>query len=237
MSRLFRSILPLLIILTAVTTGVSRVAAQATSQPEEYKFDFGAGLGMTGYLGDANESGIFSHPGFGSNLSLRYLLNTRFALRGLLNIASLSGSTADMENVLPTAEPIDFKATAYDLQVRGEYNFFNYGIGETYKRLTRITPYLALGLGVSLAGVSGDTHVALTLPMAFGVKYKVKPRLNLGLEFSMTKVFGDKVDGTELSDPYLIKSSFIKNTDWYSALIFSVSYEFGRRCVACHRID
>lgn len=235
-----RRLLPIFIAIAAVCAGSlygSRASAQATAQPEEYKFDLGAGLGLSGYYGDANESKLFSHPGFGGNVSFRYLINTRFALRAMLNIASLNGSTADMDNVLPLPEPIDFKATAYDLQVRGEFNFFNYGIGETYKRLTRISPYLALGLGISMAGVSGDTHVAMTLPMAFGVKYKVKPRLNLGLEFSMTKVFGDKADGPGLSDPYLIKSSFIKNTDWYSMLTFSVSYEFGRRCVACHRID
>ena len=41
----------------------------------------------------------------------------------------------------------------------------------------------------------------------------------------------------ELTDLYQIKSSFLKNTDWYSTLTFSISYEFGRRCVTCHRID
>ena len=53
----------------------------------------------------------------------------------------------------------------------------------------------------------------------------------------MTKVFGDNVDSRELTDLYQIKSSFLKNTDWYSTLMFSVSYEFGERCVTCHRID
>ena len=77
----------------------------------------------------------------------------------------------------------------------------------------------------------------MTIPMAIGVKYKVKPRLNLGLEFAMTKVIGDHADGAELSDLYLIKSSFIKNTDWYSTVLFSISYEFGERCVQCNRLD
>lgn len=212
-------------------------AAQATAQPETYKFDLGAGIGMSGYLGDANESSLFSHPGLAANASLRYLLNTRFALRGMLNIASLSGSTADMENVLPEAAVYDFKSSLYDLQVRGEFNFFSYGIGESYKKLSRITPYLALGLGVSMASCQGKNFTAMTIPMAFGVKYKIRPRLNLGLEFSMTKVLGDHVDGPDLSDLYLIKSSFIKNTDWYSTLQLSVSYEFGERCVECHRLD
>ena len=82
-----------------------------------------------------------------------------------------------------------------------------------------------------------DSFVAMTLPMGFGVKFKLRPRVNLGLEFCMTKVFGDNADSRELKDLYQIKSSFIKNTDWYSTLMLSVSYEFGERCVTCHRID
>ena len=197
----------------------------------------GVGLGMSGYLGEANESNLFAHPGVGLNASFRYLLNTRWAFRGLLTAASLSGSTAGMTNVLPGEAVYDFKSWVYDLGARAEFNFFNYGIGERYKRLSRVSPYLSLGLGVVMSSVGGETFVAMGIPMGFGVKFKAKPRVNLGLEFTMTKVFGDNLDGRELADLYLIKSSFLKNTDWYATLMFSVSYEFGKRCVTCHRID
>ena len=50
----------------------------------------------------------------------------------------------------------------------------------------------------------------------------------------MKKVFSDRLDGDNLKDPLLIKSSFAKNTDWYSTLTFTVSYEFSKRCAACH---
>ena len=136
--------------------GTLRGAAQATAQPETYKFDLGAGIGMSGYLGDANESSLFSHPGLAADISMRYLLNTRFALRAIAGLASLSGSTADMDNVLPDGAVYDFRSSLYDLQVRGEFNFFSYGIGESYKKLSRISPYLALGLGVSMASCEGD---------------------------------------------------------------------------------
>lgn len=214
-----------------------RADAQAVAQPEEYRFDAGVGLGMTGYLGDLNTSGLFSHPGFGGNLSFRYLANTRLAIRTLLSVESLSGSTKDMENVIPGIGEFDFKSSLYDLTVRGEFNFFNYGIGHTYQQLKRCTPYIALGLGVSLATGDAESAVAMSLPMAVGVKFKLKPRLNLGLEFCMTKLFGDRADSPLLDDPYMIKSSFLKNTDWSSSLMLSISYEFGRRCVACNRQD
>lgn len=218
-------------------TATPRCEAQATAQPETYRWDLGAGLGMAGYLGDANESKLFSHLSLGANISLRYLLNTRFALRALLNYVSLSGNTADMDNVLPYVEPFSFKSTLLDLQARGEFNFFSYGIGEDYKHLSRFSPYLALGIGVSRSSCDDGSAVAMTIPMAFGIKFKLKPRLNLGLEFAMTKLLGDNLDGYKLSDPYQIKSSFLKNTDWYSTLLFSVSYEFGERCIQCNRLD
>lgn len=217
--------------------GGSCVYAQAPSQVEEYKFDIGVGLGMSGYLGDANESNMYKHPGFTANGSFRYLVNTRWAFRGLFTVASLSGSTADWDNVLPDGAVYDFKSTVYDLGGRAEFNFFNYGIGESYKGLKRLTPYLSLGVGATMSSTGDGSFIAFNIPMGVGLKFKIKPRLNLGLEFTMTKVFGDKVDSKELTDLYKIKSSFLKNTDWYSTLSLSISYEFGRRCVTCHRID
>lgn len=226
----------LLLIILAGSTGPA-LHSQTQESVETYKFDIGAGIGMSGYLGDANESSLFAHPGVALNGSFRYLINTRWAIRGMLTAASLSGSTADMDNVLPEGKVYEFNSWVYDLGGRVEFNFFNYGIGETYKRLSRISPYLSLGLGVTMSSSDGNSYVAMSLLMGFGVKYKIRPRLNLGLEFCMTKVFGDHVDSGELSDLYLIKSSFLKNTDWYSTLMLSISYEFGKRCVTCHRID
>ncbi|MCI8998865.1 MAG: porin family protein [Muribaculaceae bacterium] len=211
--------------------------AQSQSQMENYRFDIGAGVGMSGYLGDANESNLFSHPGVGLNASFRYLVNTRWAFRGTVTAASLSGSTENMSNVLPGGAAYNFKSWVYDLGARAEFNFFNYGLGKGYQQMSRFSPYLSLGAGVVMASVEGDTFTAMSIPMGLGVKYKLQPRVNLGLEFTMTKVLGDHIDGKDLSDIYMIKSSFLKNTDWYSTLMFSISYEFGERCVTCHRID
>jgi len=226
-----------IIVLTVVWVGLT-AQAQSTAQEETYKFDFGGGVGMSGYLGDANESNIFHSPGFAGNVSFRYLMNSRMSIRGLLNVATLSGSTEGWDNVLPDNKNYEFKSLLFDLGARFEFNFFDYGIGETYKKLKRWTPYLSLGLGVCLSSYhEGDFAIAPTLPMAVGVKYKIKERWNLGAEFCMTKVFGDKVDSAELTDLYDIKSSFLKNTDWTSSIQVSISYEFGKRCVTCHYVD
>jgi len=208
---------------------------RAHAQESTYKFDMGGQIGMSGYLGDASSS-IFSHPGFAGGLTFRYLPDVRWSLRTLANVLTISGDTKGMDDVYPGFADYHFKATVIEIQERVEFNFFPYGIGETYKRMRRWTPYLAAGIGMSVSVCSGQTNAGFNIPMAFGMKYKAKPRLNLALEFSMTKVFSDHMDG-RLSDLHQIQSSFARNTDWYSNIAFSITYEFGERCETCHYVD
>lgn len=227
-----RTIIAIITVLLATAS-----AMPVKAQEEAYKWDVGVSLGMSGYIGEANSNNVFSNPGFAGAISMRYLIDNRWALRGMVSTLSLSGNSADMENVFPDGKTYEFSSTAYDIGVRAEANFFSYGIGETYKKLRRWTPYFAIGVGATLASTDDDTYIAMSMPMSVGLKFKLKPRINLGVEFTMTKVFGDNVDGKELSDIYTIKNSFIRNTDWHSSLMVSISYEFGKRCVACYYED
>jgi len=234
MTRLFtrvgKRIVSLLLMIAAAVT----VSAQDV---ESYKFDIGGGLGVSGYLGDANRSNLFKHIGFAGNLEGRYLIDSRWSLRAQFTFATLSGNTADWDNVLPGGAQYKFNASVFDLGFRGEFNFFAYGIGETYRRLRRWSPFLSLGIGGTLSSCGGSMAGGFNIPMGMGVRFKINRRLNLSAEFTMTKTFSDKIDGKELDDLYGIKSSFIKNTDWYSTFMVGISYEFGPRCVTCHRID
>lgn len=210
-------------------------AANAQSAP--YKFDLGLQLGMSGYIGDANSSNIFKHPGFDGELSFRYIGDARWAVRGVFSTFGLSGNTEGMDDVIPDGKSYSFTSQIYDLSARGEFNFFAYGIGESYKRLRRWTPYITVGVGVALASSGGNTYVAPTIPMGLGIKFKLSERWNLGAEFTMTKAFNDHFDGKDLADLNQIKTAFYKNTDWYSRLTVGVSYEFGKRCETCHYVD
>lgn len=211
----------------------------SSAQTMPYKFDIGASLGVSGYIGDANTSSILKHPGFVGEARFGYIYDARWSFRGLLSTLSLSGSTADMEDLLPSINDgaIDFKSSVYDLGARVEFNFLPYGIGETYKRLKRLTPYVTAGIGVCMSSSGGETAVAPNLPLGMGLKFKAAERVNIFAEFTMTKVFGDKVDGPLLNDLNTIKTSFYKNTDWYSRLSIGFTYEFGKRCETCHYVE
>lgn len=212
-------------------------ALAATAQEAPYKFDLGAGVGMSGYLGDANRKPLFHRPGFTAEAGMRYIPNVRWAFRGVLGVTTLSGNTADMDNVLPEAAAYSFKSTVFSLEARAEFNFLPYGMGETYKKLRRWSPYLTVGVGACLSSSGGSTAVAPSIPMGFGVKFKARPRLNLIAEFTMTKTFSDKVDGPNLSDLTGIRTKFFKDTDWYSRVTVGITWEFGERCEKCNYVD
>lgn len=112
--------------IVSALTCCAGASAQTQESVEEYKFDIGAGLGMSGYLGDANESNLFAHPGVAFNATFRYLINSRWAIRGMLTGASLSGTTADMDNVLPEGKVYEFDSWAYDLGARAEFIIRNF---------------------------------------------------------------------------------------------------------------
>lgn len=64
--------------------------------------------------------------------------------------------------------------------------------------------------------------------------------MNIGIEFSMRKLFRDDFDvtreepGWSLNHPYDIGSSLLKNQDWYSITMIYLTWEFGMREDPCH---
>ena len=176
---------------------------------QDYRFAIGAGAGISGYLGDVNTSNIFRKIGFSAGAIFRYNINNRFAVKAMSNVVSLSGDSKYEKHVFPGGEHYAFKSTVIDAAAQFEFNFLNYGIGSKYLKLKRISPYLALGLGANCALCNGSSAFSFQIPMGFGVKFKLKERLNLGAEWSFSKVFGDHIEG--LSDLNGITSGFVMN--------------------------
>ena len=224
-------------VLIAILFAVTAIFPARLAAQEDYRFDIGGGIGMTGYLGDSNTSNLYSAPSWDLELLFRYIGNPRWAFKTNFYVGSLRGDSGRMANVLPTENTLKFSTIFYELGEMAEFNFFNFGIGERYRKLKRFSPYITAGLSATVWTVGGYTSGAFTLPFGVGAKFKVNRRLNLGLEFLMKKVFSDRLDGPLLDDPLGIESSFVKNTDWYSTLTITLSYEFSKRCATCHYKD
>ena len=203
-----------------------------TATAQDYRYEIGIGGGISGYLGDLNQSNVLKNPGMAAEGVFRYLINKRFAVKGSLAFAQISGDAKQFSNEFPNGKDYKFESNYYDLGASFEFNFLNYGFNNDYRNLKRITPYLSLGLGVTY---SSNKQFNMNIPIGLGAKFKMAPRWDLGLEMRARMMLGDKIDGQ--SDLYGVKSSFLKNTDWCPTLMISVSYSFGEICKTCHYVE
>ena len=184
-----------------IATLLAALLISVSVTAQEYRYEAGIGGGISGYLGDVNQSNVLKHPGFAGNALFRYLINKRFAVKADFTVASISGNSDDFANKFPDNAHYEFSHTYFDLGVAFEFNFLNFGMNDDYRKLKRISPYLSLGLG---ATYSTSKNFVPNIPISFGAKYKINRRLNLALEMRARMMLGDGVDG--LKDLYGVRS-------------------------------
>lgn len=221
----------LAIILSVFALGVS------AQDDNEYRMEIGVGAGLVSYEGDFNGSILKNMQPMGS-LVLRRVFNPYMGLKLDLSYGKLKGSSADVDTWYPELNdnPVTFSNTLVDMSLTYEYNFWPYGTGREYRGAKRFTPFIMLGIGATYVKTPAESVFTGNVPIGVGVKYKIGPRLNLGLEWAMHFSLSDKLDG--VADPYTVVSSgMFKNTDCYSALRVTLTYSFMAKCITCNKDD
>lgn len=216
--------------LFSVLLTIFTVSLSAQDAPE-YRAEVGGGIGLVAYQGDFNGN-LFKNMQPMFTLLGRYKFNPRMALALNVSYGKIKGSSKNVETFYPDLPETDFNHGLVDAGIRYEYNFWPYGTGREYRGAQRITPYIYIGLGATFVKPE-KTEIALNLPIGAGVKYKLGERMNLALEWTMHFTTSDMLDGVK--DPYGIKSSgLFKNTDCYSHLRLSLTYDIWAKCKTCH---
>ena len=217
------------IVIAALLALVASVHAQTDP---EYKLELGGGIGMVSYQGDFS-SGLFKNLQPMFTVLAKYRFDPRRAVALNVSYGQLKGSSEDVKTYYPLTTTYDFKSKVADVGLRLEYNFWPFGTGYEYRGAKRLTPYVAIGLGMTIAKAEGKSAMGVNMPIGVGVKYKMGDRLNLAAEWAMHFTSSDELDG--IKDPYGIKSSgLFKNTDCYSHLRLSLSYDLWAKCRTCH---
>ena len=209
----------------------------SAQQDDEYLMEIGGGVGMVSYQGDFNGK-ITSGMQPAGAIVWRRLLNPYMGFRVTGMMGKLKGDATRVEAYYPdeTTRAYSFDRSFTDVSVTYEYNFWPYGTGRDYRGAKRLTPFVFGGIGATY--VSGGEKKVFTanVPIGLGIKYKLKERLNVGLEWSMHFSLSDELDG--MADPYGIKSSgAFKNTDCYSGLMLTLTYSFKSKCRTCNNDD
>ena len=214
----------------------------------EYQQEIGGGVGISSYVGDAR-GGFLTHPGLSAMVIWRRNLNQRMVIKTNLAWGHISGNTEGVfipEDPLSktaeggtAAQAIHFNRNVVDVGAQFEMNFLGYGMGAAYKGLHRWTPYLLAGVGFCIGfGGGGETTGGLAIPVGAGFRYKLRPRLNLGLEWTVRFSTSDRLDDAgqspHLADPYGIKGSILKNKDAYQLMLLTLTYDISPKYRKCN---
>ena len=207
------------------------VSAKAQTEPE-YRLEIGGGIGMVAYQGDFNGN-LFKNMQPMFSLLGKYKFNPRMALAMNISYGTLKGSAKNVTSYVPEEwADYSFKEKFSDVGIRLEYNFWPFGTGMEYRGAKRLTPYIFLGLGTTVFK-DDKTQLTMNLPIGLGVKYKAADRVNMALEWAMHFSNTDRLDGA--SNPLGIRShGLFKNTDCFSLLRLSVTYDLWAKCKTCH---
>ncbi|MCM1108967.1 MAG: DUF6089 family protein [Clostridium sp.] len=217
------------------------------AQDLEYKMEMGGGFGGCFYLGDAN-SKAYANLGGMFTLLARYRFNPRMVIKANLAMGHIHGEGEDtffpQDAYSGTAAGgqrgvSSFSRNVFDLGAQFEFNFWGYGTGQGYRETKRLTPYLLVGMGFTFAPKPVETVFGFNIPVGAGIKYKLKPRLNVGLEWSIRFTTTDNLDvsgadGVKLRDPYGIASSGFKNKDCYSFTTVYLTYDLFPKYRKCN---
>ncbi|MBO5706178.1 MAG: hypothetical protein J6S05_04165 [Bacteroidaceae bacterium] len=204
----------------------------------EYRWDIGGGLGLCYYLGDVNST-PFSGSSIMTAFTVRRNFNPRMSLKLNLAYGRYAGTSKgfylpEAPGSIQQAVDVKFGGNVVDLGAQFELNFWGYGLGPGYKKLSRITPYAILGIGATIGITDDGSSLGANFPIGAGVKYKVRPRLNLIFEWTHRFSTIDNLDGARLDDPYYLESSGLKNKDTYSFFMFTLTYDISPKFRLCN---
>lgn len=208
------------------------------SYSQEFKYEIGGAIGTSFYIGDANKSKLFFNPGITGGALFRYNTSFHWALKVSLIAGKVSGMSENEDNSFPFQQKAEFERIFGEIGTQVEFNFLPYSDKFSYIGTKKYTPYIFTGAGLTYATGEKD-YYGLNVPFGAGFKYKLKNRMNIGIEFSIRKLFRDDFDVTSgnnewnLDNPYGINSSIFKNQDRYSLTMIFLTWEFSSRDEPC----
>ncbi len=200
--------------------------------------EFGFSGGGSYYMGDINLAKHFYRTKLNLGGFAKYHLNGRYDIKISAFYTNLAAADEDFSNQFQILRDHSFETSLIELAAQFEVNFLPYQIGDVRKN--SYTPYIQTGVALYIANSAQDV-INFAIPIGFGFKKNIKPRLVLGVEWAFRRTFSDYLDslsGEDLSSydsnfgiPMIEanrhkQTGFRYNKDWYSIAILSLSYTF-----------
>lgn len=184
----------------------------------EFPCEVGVQVGVGYYVGDANKM-LFGNTREVFGAHARYNFDSRWAMhvktqRQRIVYAYKPQPTAEVLNPLS----VKFQNPMWHFDVMAEYNFFRFGLHPYDSRIKPITPYIALGVGLTMSNKTathysikdmvyprvqinkkdnedGITFGGFYIPIAIGVKWKFAERWQLHASWQHQIYLSDNIEG------------------------------------------
>lgn len=215
----------LLIILISVCC-ISSLNAQKLAN------EIGGWIGGSYYLGELNPYKQYNQTHLAGGLLYRKNINKRIALRLHVSYGMVTGADSMSTVAADKNRNLSFRSRIFEMGPIIEINFFEYEAGRKigrnyYKNI--ISPYYFIGLNyfkmnpqavfqddfidLQTLGTEGQGSALndrkkyslnqISIPMGFGLKMSVTPRMNISFEYGIRKTFTDYLDDVsgEYVDP------------------------------------
>lgn len=213
-------------------------AGIACAEEGPYLVELGLIGGMNYYVGDANGH-LFMHPREAYGAHLRYKIDRRWSLqlKGYASRIAFKYPVADAGFIPSTTQPQMLTNKMISVDVCGEYNFFRYGLGSYGAR--PYTPYIFLGLGVSLYDdLSNYDNVAMYMPFGFGFKWNFAKHCSIHIAWQNNLHFTDDLENVEdYNDVERLNGSNFLNCDLTGNVMIGLVFDFIHAKKVCRSCD
>ncbi len=172
------------------------------------------------YIGEYNPVSHFKYAKNYGSLLYRYNLNDRFALRFNVGFSEIEVTDVRLLDNNGVLFATGFSTTIRDFSAVAEFNFRSF-MAPKHERSSLWSPYVFAGVGY----LGTHTYGGVNIPVGVGVKFNIWKSLSGGVEWSMRKLFADRLDNLE--DPWQTgETNFIYNKDTFFVAGVTLTYRF-----------
>lgn len=209
------------------------VLGNAYSQPSSFRARFEMGFmgGGSYYTGDLSNGKHFSRSRPAAGVIFRYNISTRASLRFTGTYGSVWGDDSRSDNSVDVNRNLNFQSKIWEVAAGVEIDLFKYRINDmaypispyffyeiAYFRMDPMTSHngneIALqplgteGQGTSLSDKKRYNLNQISLPIGIGVKFNLKARWAISVEYGIRKTFTDYMDDVSGNyvDPDLLRA-------------------------------
>lgn len=204
--------------------------------------EFGVFAGGSNFVGDIGSTTYIAPNETAFGLLYKWNKSPRHSWRVSYIGSNITGQDEESDTGMRMERNYKFKNSIKEISVGMEFNFFEFNLHETEKK---VTPYIFTGLSAvtfyqlrfaNKKAITDNYDYTLAIPMILGIKSNISEHWILGLETGTRYTFTDNLDGSNpKSDSYnLLKFGNTNSNDWVIFTGFTLTYTFGKRPCYCN---